>query len=126
MSICDIFICDNISKNDAGHLTFGGLDTTVLATKHKTPLYLMDENKIRSNCHIYTDAFKKYFKEGSLVLYAGKANAFKYIYSIIMDENMGVDLVSSGEIYTAKTAGFDLSQCHTISVFRQCHKALRP
>ncbi|MCQ2530921.1 MAG: diaminopimelate decarboxylase [Lachnospiraceae bacterium] len=108
MSICDNFICDNISKNDAGHLTFGGLDTTILAAKHKTPLYLMDENKIRSNCRIYTDAFKKYFKEGSLVLYAGKANAFKYIYSIIMDENMGVDLVSSGEIYTAKAAGYNM------------------
>ncbi|MCQ2512910.1 MAG: diaminopimelate decarboxylase [Lachnospiraceae bacterium] len=108
MSICDIFICDNISKNDAGHLTFGGLDTTLLAAKHKTPLYLMDENKIRSNCRIYTDAFKKYFKEGSLVLYAGKANAFKYIYNIIADENMGVDLVSPGEIYTAKAAGYNM------------------
>ncbi len=109
MSICDSFICNNISKNDAGHLTFGGLDTTVLAEKHKTPLYLMDEDKIRSNCRIYTEAFKKYFKEGSMVLYAGKANAFKYIYKIITDENMGVDLVSSGEIYTAKSAGFNMA-----------------
>lgn len=108
MSICDTFICSNISKNNAGHLTFGGLDTTVLASKHKTPLYLMDENKIRSNCRIYTNAFKKYFKEGSLVLYAGKANAFKYIYKVIADENMGVDLVSSGEIFTARSAGFNM------------------
>lgn len=108
MSINDNFICDNISKNDAGHLTFAGLDSTLLAEKHKTPLYLMDENKIRSNCRIYTNAFKKYFKEGSMVLYAGKANAFKYIYNIIAEENMGVDLVSSGEIFTAKSAGFNL------------------
>ena len=40
-------ICDNIGKNEQGHLTFAGRDTVALAEKYGTPLYLMDEEKIR-------------------------------------------------------------------------------
>ena len=42
-------ICNNISTVD-GVLHFAGQDTTKLAKKHGTPLYLMDEEKIRENC----------------------------------------------------------------------------
>ena len=45
-------ICDNISVNRKGHLTFAGLDTVELAEKYGTPLYLMDENKIRERVRI--------------------------------------------------------------------------
>ena len=37
-------ICNNISINQKGHLTFAGYDTTDLAQKYGTPLYLMDED----------------------------------------------------------------------------------
>ena len=42
-------ICDNISVNEKGHLTFAGRDTVELAQKYGTPLYLMDEEKIREH-----------------------------------------------------------------------------
>ena len=41
-------ICDNLSVKD-GVLTFAGANTVELAKEFKTPLYLMDENKIRDN-----------------------------------------------------------------------------
>lgn len=102
-------ICDNL-KIKNGNLYFAGLDTVALAKKYGTPLYLMDEDKIRENCKIYTQAFSKYFGDKALALYASKANCFKYLYKIIKEEGMGIDVVSQGEIYTAKAAGFDLSK----------------
>lgn len=106
------FICENISENARGHLTFAGHDTVELATAYGTPLYLMDEEKIRANCRIYRNAFNKYFAAGSVPLYAGKANAFKRIYQIVQEERMAIDVVSCGEIYTALKAGFDLKNAY--------------
>lgn len=105
-------ICDNIRINEDGNLTFAGLDTIDLAKKYGTPLYLMDEDKIRENCNIYKDALKKYFGDSARVLYASKAAAFKRLYEIIDDEDMGIDVVSSGEIYTAIKAGVSLQNAY--------------
>ena len=102
-------ICENISVNGA-HLHFAGVDTTEMAKKYGTPLYLMDEDKIRKNCRVYKDAMAKYFGEKSFPVYAGKAACFKRMYEIMKEEDMGVDLVSSGEIYTALKAGFSLEK----------------
>ena len=103
------FICDNISVNAAGHLCFGGQDTLDLAARYGTPLYLMDEDRLRHNMRVYTEAFRRCFAPGSLPLYASKANAFRQIYRIAKDEGMGVDVVSAGEIHTAHSAGFDMA-----------------
>lgn len=105
-----MYICENIGKNEKGHLTFAGHDTTELAGEYATPLYLMDEERIRTNCRTYLEAFKKHMPEGSMPLYAGKANCFKQIYRILSEEKMGIDVVSPGEIYTAASAGFDMSK----------------
>lgn len=47
-----------------------------------------------------------HFGPGSLPLYASKAASFKQMYRIMAEEGMGVDVVSSGELYTALSAGF--------------------
>ena len=75
-------ICDNLSVKD-GVLIFAGANTVELAKEYKTPLYLMDENKIRDNCRVYLTAMKKYFGDNALPLYASKAASFKKIYEII-------------------------------------------
>ncbi|MBR7082057.1 MAG: diaminopimelate decarboxylase [Oscillospiraceae bacterium] len=97
---------ENYSVNAAGHLCLNGADTTVLAEKYGTPLYLLDEDYIRARCRLYKRAMEKYFGNGSSVLYASKANSFKKIYRIIDEEGLGTDVVSSGELYTALEAGF--------------------
>lgn len=107
-----MFICDNISVNEKGNLTFAGLDVTGLAKKYGTPLYLLDENKVRANCRKYITAFAKYFPEGSRPLFASKALSFKKIYGIVESENMGTDIVSPGELYTALKAGFDVKNAY--------------
>ena len=104
-------ICENLTVV-GGRLYFAGQDTVELAKQYGTPLYLMDEDRIRHNCRVYTQAFRKHFGPGARPLYASKANSFKRIYEIMREEGMGIDVVSSGEIYTALQAGYDLSQAY--------------
>ena len=105
-------LSSNITVGDNGHLFFGGQDTVALAQQYGTPLYLMDEVRIRENMRMYLKAFAEHFGPGSRPLYASKANSFKRIYEIAAEEGMGVDVVSSGEIYTAMKAGFPLSEAY--------------
>ena len=49
-------ICSNLGTNSQGRLTFAGRDTVELAEKYGTPLYLMDERRIRENCRMYKAA----------------------------------------------------------------------
>ena len=105
-------ICDNLKVSENGHLLFAGQDTVELANKYGTPCYLMDEDKIREKCRIYKAAFSKYFGESAVPLYASKANCFKRLIEIMKEEGMGIDVVSSGEIYTAFVAGFDLGKAY--------------
>ena len=105
-------ICDNITTAANGHLLFAGQDTVDLAKQYGTPLYLMDEDRIREKCRIYTAAFRKHFGDKARPLYASKALSCKRIYEIMKEEDMGIDVVSSGEIYTALQAGYDLSRAY--------------
>ena len=99
---------DHLGINPAGHLTFAGYDTTTLAQQYGTALLVMDELRIRSRCREYITAMEKYLPAGSRPLYASKALSIKRIYEIMGEENMGVDLVSAGEMYTASRAGFPM------------------
>ena len=112
MPVTEPFVCDNISENARAHLCFAGQDTTLLAAQYGTPLYLMDEDRVRKNCRTYMRAFAASFPAGSRVLFASKACAFKQMYRIAQEEGLGADVVSCGEIYTALQAGFELSNAY--------------
>ena len=53
-----------------------------------------------------------YLPAGSQPLYASKALSLKRIYEIMREENMGVDVVSAGELYTAVRAGFPMENAY--------------
>lgn len=106
-------ICDNLTvSKDGTHLQFAGVDTVKMDEKYDTPLYLMDEMKIRQKCRIYQTALKENFGARAEALFASKACAFKRLYQIIDEEGLGIDVVSCGEIYTASIAGFDLKKAY--------------
>ena len=81
-----------------GRLHFADQDTLALAEAYGTPLYLMDEDRIRHNCRLYTETFARCFPAGSQVLYASKAASFRQMCRIVQQEGLGLDVVSSGEI----------------------------
>lgn len=101
-------ICENLSVDAAGHLRFAGLDTESLAKTYGTPVYLMDEDRIRANCRVFLTSARKSFGESARVLYASKAASFKRLYEVMREEGMGIDVVSQGEIHTALRAGFPM------------------
>ncbi len=101
-----MFISKNLNVNEKGNLTIGGVDTLDLAKKYGTPLYVLDEDLIRENCEKFKKSIDGYYGKNGLVCYASKAFSCKEIYRIMKDEQMGVDTVSLGEMYTAISAGF--------------------
>ncbi len=97
---------DTLKINKAGHLEIGGADCVELAKKFGTPLYVFDERHIREMMRIYRTTIDSEYEGNGLVLYASKAFSCKAIYEIAKQENIGVDVVSGGELYTALQAGF--------------------
>lgn len=105
-------LSENIERDRQGRLRFAGCDVERLADEYGTPLYLMDEQRVRENCRRYRAAFLRGFGGNAKVLYASKAASFREIYRIMAEEGMGVDTVSCGEIYTAISAGFPASEIY--------------
>ena len=97
---------DNLGINEKGHLTIGGIDAVTLAEEFGAPLYVLDEDRVRSNCRTYVQALAEYMPAGSYPLFAGKALCFNGLYPVLKEEGMGADVVSPGEIYTALAGGF--------------------
>ena len=106
------FICENLSRNAEGELCLAGVSLISLAKQYGTPLYLYDEERIRERCRTYTGAVKTAFGGRGKVLYASKAASFRRLYEIMKEEGMGIDVVSSGEIYTAMKAGYPLEYAY--------------
>lgn len=92
--------------NEHGHMTIGGIDAVALAAKYGTPLYVMNEDTIRTNCRTLKNSLDQHYSGHGMVLYASKAFCCKQIYRIINEEGLGADVVSGGELYTALEAGF--------------------
>ncbi len=107
-----MFVNDCLNVNGDGHLTIGGCDTVELAKEYGTPLYVLDENVIRETCRSYVNSFKKFYDGNGMPLYASKALSCKELCRIANEENIGLDVVSGGEIYTALQAGFPMEKVH--------------
>ncbi|WP_414620931.1 diaminopimelate decarboxylase [Calothrix sp. CCY 0018] len=93
----------SINKND--NLEIGGCDVTTLVKQFGSPLYILDEESLRTACRQYRDSFKQYYKGESQVLYASKAWNCLAVCAIVTSENLGIDVASGGELYTAIQSG---------------------
>lgn len=102
----------DLDINSKGHLTIAGYDTVTLAEKYGTALFVMNVDKFRENCRVYTDTMKECFGEGSFPLFASKALSFTGIYKLVAECGLGTDIVSPGELYTAKKAGFPMEKAY--------------
>lgn len=95
------------ARNPQGQLTIGGVNVVDLARDYGTPLYVMDEDLIRSNLRAYANAFAKYYPNAT-VAYASKAFLCTAMVALIEQERIALDVVSGGEIATAVKAGFPM------------------
>lgn len=103
---------ETLKINEKGHLEIGGADCIELAKEFGTPVYLFDEAYIRKMMRVYRDVIATKYDGKGMVLYASKAFSCKAIYCIADEENIGIDVVSGGELYTALQAGFPASRIY--------------
>ena len=96
-----------LSEN--GTLIVGGCDISNLAQKYGTPLYVYDENTIRTMAKTFVKEFTSRY-ESTVVAYASKAFLTKAMARLANEESLSLDVVSGGEISAAISAGFPASR----------------
>ena len=91
--------------NRHGHLLIGGCDTVELAQQFGTPLYVFDVATLREQCRAHVAAFAVRYAD-TCIYYAAKAWLSVKLAQFMRDEGLGLDVVSAGEMYVARAAGF--------------------
>ncbi len=91
--------------NATGHLTIGGCDVYDLAKEYGTPLYVYDEGMLRHQCREFVERFSSRYPD-TRVCYAAKAFLNKAMAKLVMDQGLGLDVVSIGEFAIAQSVGF--------------------
>ena len=79
--------------------------------KYGSPLYVMNANQIKENIIMIKKSAEEYF-DSVKILYASKACSFKEMYRICNEMDIGCDVVSMGEIYTAFQSGMNMNDVY--------------
>ncbi|HWP67776.1 MAG TPA: diaminopimelate decarboxylase, partial [Rectinemataceae bacterium] len=87
-----------------GTLFFDGVDTTELAARYGTPLYVVSEAMVRERCGQIKAKFLDNYPNTAAV-YASKAFQTLDMCRIVASEGLGLDVVSGGELFAALKAG---------------------
>lgn len=91
--------------NEQNHLEIGFCDVVHLAEQFGTPLYVFDEEEIRSAIREYKEAFSASYPR-FYVAYAGKAFLCAAMCRLIAEEGLWLDVVSGGEYFVARESEF--------------------
>ncbi len=89
--------------NRAGHLEISGCDALELAREFGTPLHVIDEGRVRTNCRAYRESLEREYGNAR-ALFASKALCIVATCQIVSQEGLGLDVASGGEIHTALRA----------------------
>lgn len=92
-------------------LQFGGYDITTIAEEFSTPLIIYDEDFMRNQMRRFHEVLSSNDVPYS-ISYASKAFSSLAMIKVLYEENMELDVVSIGELYTAIEAGFDVRDIH--------------
>jgi diaminopimelate decarboxylase len=92
---------DTSSVDGAGRLSIGGVDLLDLAAEHGTPLFVYDEEHLRSRCREAVGAFGP-----NLAIYASKAFLCRAMARLVDEEGLRLDVATGGELHVALAAGF--------------------
>lgn len=95
----------------SNHLIIGGCDTISLAKEFGTPLFVLDEESIRTQCRRYLEAFRRHDPQ-SEVIYAGKAFLSLALCKLIEEEGLSLDVSSGGELYLANKVLFPMEKIY--------------
>lgn len=100
-----------VKYNEYGELTMGGTSLKTVAQSFGTPTIVYDEDQIRNQMRRYHSAFEKSGLKYN-ISYASKAFTCIQMVKLVQEEDLQLDVVSEGELYTALEAGFDANRIH--------------
>ena len=86
-----------------GVMTIGGKSAVEIADEFGTPVYVVDEQRVRENYRNIHGAFSRFID--TKIHYACKANTSLAFLRILEQEGSGIDAVSIGEVLTCLKAG---------------------
>ncbi|MDR2780164.1 MAG: diaminopimelate decarboxylase [Synergistaceae bacterium] len=92
-----------------GNFIFHGCDTVELARKYGTPLYVVSEDEITSRIRAIKSCFDEKY-ERCRTHFASKAFLTRDMLRVLIDEGLGLDVVSGGELYLARGVSFPASR----------------
>ena len=92
---------DNSTVDPDGRLSIAGCDVVDLAGEHGTPLFVYDEDHLRTRCREAMRAFP----DG--VAYATKAFLCGAMAELAIEEGLSLDVATGGEIHVALRSGAD-------------------
>ncbi|HEX7024331.1 MAG TPA: diaminopimelate decarboxylase [Gemmatimonadales bacterium] len=93
-----------LSRNAAGVLQLDGVSVEEIARATGTPAYVYDAGSIRRRYRALAAALNPLPHQ---IDYAVKANSSLAVLRVLRDLGAGCDIVSAGELFLARTAGFD-------------------
>jgi diaminopimelate decarboxylase len=88
----------------AGRLALGGVALGDLAARHGTPLLVYDEATLRNRARAYHEGLAAYPGRSRLA-FACKAQTTVAVLRVLLDEGLGMDVASEGELAFAVAAG---------------------
>jgi len=92
-------------------LVIGGCEVEGLAREYGTPLYVLDEDTLRNRCRSFRQEFDDRCP-GTQVVYAAKAYINPALAQIFVEEGLGLDVVSGGELAVAAAAEFPMERIY--------------
>lgn len=98
--------------DEEGRLWLGGCLVSSLAQEFGTPLYIFDEATLRARCQEYRQVLMQHYPGAGQVAYASKACLNLALAQLFAQETLSLDVVSGGELYVARQAGFPAERIH--------------
>lgn len=93
----------NCQRDMAGAMTVAGVDVRDIARDFGTPVFVIDEDDLRSRAREYAQAYRK--AGASMVFYAAKAFLSTAVARWVTEEGLGIDVATGGELAVAIRAG---------------------
>lgn len=89
-----------------GSLSIGGCSVAELAQQYGTPLFVYDEEHLRSRCREAVSTFGP-----DRVIYASKAFLCTAMAALVHEEGLLIDVATGGELFVALHAGVPADRC---------------
>ncbi len=101
-------------RNHAGLLTLGNVPLATFALRYGTPLYLFDDEHLRSTIWRFRRAFSERLPAPATftLSYASKAFLCTALVQLMAEERVGLDVNSGGELHIALHGGMPAAMIH--------------